>query len=1091
MASSTITSSSHATRIYDVFVSFRGETRNNFTGFLFEALRRKGIHAFKDDKDINKGESIAPELLQAIEESRLFIVVFSKCYASSTWCLRELAHICNCIRTSPRRVLPIFYEVNPSEVRKQGGFYQEAFAQHKEKFREDKKKMEEVKTWTEALAQVANLSGWDIQNKPQYAEIEEIVREITNVLGPKYLCLPKDNLVGMESRLQQLAGVLCLGLTNVVRVVGICGMSGIGKTTLVRALYERISHQYDFRCYIEDVSKTYRDSSALGVQKQLLSHLPSEKNLEVFNMADGTCLLWTRLRHARALIVFDNVEQVGQLKIFTGSRDTLLRECLGEGSRIIIISRDQQILRTHGVDDVYQVRALNYEDALNLFCKNAFKTNYVISDYALLTREVLSHAQGHPLAIEVLASSLFGRNVLQWRSALARLRQTTSKNIMDVLRISFDGLEDSEKEMFLDIACFSSLFRVQYLEEFSEFRGYYPEYGLQILIDKSLIAVTCDGDIFMHNLLRNLGKFIVREKSPNEPWKWSRIWDYEDLCKLLSDDKTPENLEIVSIECPDTYNQRIIRTESLSKMSRLKMFMLLGQYFPEFPGVLGRLENLSNELRYLIWTAYPFESLPPRFEPDKIVQLYLPFSNIKQLWEGTKPLHNLRRLDLSHSKKLIDVLDFTEALNLETINLEGCTQLRQIDPSIGHLRKLTILNLKGCRNLTILPYSLFGLNSLEYLNLSGCSKLNSQLSDELMKKVHIDEAPIHSQSTSSYSRSHKESVGYLLPSSSIFPCMRILDLSFCNLLRIPNAIANLSCLERLDLIGNKFSTLPNLKQLSKLIYLRIQDCKQLKYLPELPLRIDGRSTSLFYCPRVCPLFELHQPKWFSAYNAGLYIFNCPKLVERERFTSIRTSWMIQMIQIICKMQCPSGILPCERFAIVTPESEIPSWFNNQYLGKFIWIDTSSVVDYNNCIGIASCVIFTTRHFTPLDVAEHMCVFFNKLRVQSNDCSRGLSITYHAEVIANLRYVLKSAVEVKKYGYRWVYREDLELSNLTTMYNRDLLSKKRKFLEIEQNEGRNGGKRSKGRISAERGKDAVDSMENTIKLLQNQFANLGL
>ncbi|KAL2327868.1 hypothetical protein Fmac_021295 [Flemingia macrophylla] len=244
---------------------------------------------------------------------------------------------------------------------------------------------------------------------------------------------------------------------------------------------------------------------------------------------------------------------------------------------------------------------------------------------------------------------------------------------------------------------------LQVLEELSEFRGYYPEYGLQVLIDKSLITVTCHGDILMHKLLRNLGKFIVREKSPNEPWKWTRIWDHEDLCKLMSDDK---------------------------------------------------------------------------------------------------PLPNLRRLNLSHSEKLIDVLDFTEAPNLEIINLKGCTQLRQIDPSIGHLRKLTILNLKGCRNLTILPNSLFGLNSLEYLNLSGCSKLNSQLSDELMKKVHIDEAPIHSQSTSSYSRGHKESVGYLLPSSSIFPCMRILDLSFCNLLQIPNAIANLSCLESLDLSVN-------------------------------------------------------------------------------------------------------------------------------------------------------------------------------------------------------------------------------------------------------------------------------------------------
>ena len=160
--------SSHARPTYDVFVSFRGEdTRNNFTAFLFDALSQNEIHAFiDDDPHLQKGESIAPELLQAIHGSRLFVVVFSKNYASSTWCLRELAHICNCtIEASRRHVLPIFYDVNPWEVRKQSGYYGIAFAEHEKRFREDKEKMEEVQRWREALTQVANLSGWDIQNK--------------------------------------------------------------------------------------------------------------------------------------------------------------------------------------------------------------------------------------------------------------------------------------------------------------------------------------------------------------------------------------------------------------------------------------------------------------------------------------------------------------------------------------------------------------------------------------------------------------------------------------------------------------------------------------------------------------------------------------------------------------------------------------------------------------------------------------------------------------------------------------------------------------------------------------------------------------
>ncbi|XP_029129424.1 toll/interleukin-1 receptor-like protein isoform X2 [Cajanus cajan] len=154
-------SSSHPMRTYDVFVSFRGEdTRNNFTSFLCRDLSRNGIEAFKDDTHLPKGESIAPELLQAIEGSRIFIVVFSNNYASSTWCLRELAHICNCIQTSQRPVLPIFYDVDPSEVRKQSGFYEKAFSKH-----EDKEKTEEVQRWREALTRVSNLSGWDIRNK--------------------------------------------------------------------------------------------------------------------------------------------------------------------------------------------------------------------------------------------------------------------------------------------------------------------------------------------------------------------------------------------------------------------------------------------------------------------------------------------------------------------------------------------------------------------------------------------------------------------------------------------------------------------------------------------------------------------------------------------------------------------------------------------------------------------------------------------------------------------------------------------------------------------------------------------------------------
>lgn len=106
---------------YDVFLSFRGEdTRKSFTDHLYAALYRKGLHVFRDDKGLERGEVISARLSQAIEESRYSIIVFSRNYAYSTWCLGELVRIVKCKNTSDQRLIfPIFYDVEPTVVRKQ------------------------------------------------------------------------------------------------------------------------------------------------------------------------------------------------------------------------------------------------------------------------------------------------------------------------------------------------------------------------------------------------------------------------------------------------------------------------------------------------------------------------------------------------------------------------------------------------------------------------------------------------------------------------------------------------------------------------------------------------------------------------------------------------------------------------------------------------------------------------------------------------------------------------------------------------------------------------------------------------------------
>ena len=147
-------SSSSITRQYkyDVFVSFRGEdTRMDFTSHLNGILKLKGIHTFIDD-ELPRGEEISTELIESIRSSRSFIIVFSENYASSRWCLDELVEILKC-KENGQMVLPVFYKVDPSEVRNQMGKFGEALAKH------EVNNIKKVQRWREALNKAGSISG--------------------------------------------------------------------------------------------------------------------------------------------------------------------------------------------------------------------------------------------------------------------------------------------------------------------------------------------------------------------------------------------------------------------------------------------------------------------------------------------------------------------------------------------------------------------------------------------------------------------------------------------------------------------------------------------------------------------------------------------------------------------------------------------------------------------------------------------------------------------------------------------------------------------------------------------------------------------
>jgi hypothetical protein len=147
----------HSTARYHIFLSFRGEdTRYSFTGSLYRALCQVGFKIFMDERGLEGGDQISLSLLNAIEASRLSIIVLSENFAYSPWCLDELVKILECMKMKKQLVWPIFYKVDPSDVRNLKNSYGKAMTEHENKFGND---YEKIQKWKSALFQVANLSG--------------------------------------------------------------------------------------------------------------------------------------------------------------------------------------------------------------------------------------------------------------------------------------------------------------------------------------------------------------------------------------------------------------------------------------------------------------------------------------------------------------------------------------------------------------------------------------------------------------------------------------------------------------------------------------------------------------------------------------------------------------------------------------------------------------------------------------------------------------------------------------------------------------------------------------------------------------------
>ncbi|CAN1779383.1 Disease resistance protein L6 [Linum perenne] len=668
---------------YEVFLSFRGpDTRNQITDILYRFLCRTKIHTFKDDNELHNGEEIGSNLLQAIDQSKIYVPIISKNYAHSKWCLIELAEIIRRQEQDTRRIiLPIFYMVDPRDVRHQTGPYENAFQEHCKKFDETT-----IKNWKDALNKIGALKGW------QGVVADEVSADLFSRLSKENFTLETDELVGTDDHVDVVVEKLNLDSKNLT-MVGLHGMGGIGKTTIAKAVYNKISSRFDRCCFVENIQE-------IQAQK------------DVAHDSGGRKMIKERVSRFKSLIVLDDVDEKFRFLDILGSPKDFVSE-----SRFIITSRNVNVLITLIENEykLYEVGSLNHPHSLELFCKHAFRKNSPPVDYETLADDIVHTTGGLPLTLKVIGSLLYRQETAFWKDKLEQLRETLQLDqVMDRLKISYDTLAYDAQQIFLDIACFFIGTNKEMPSYMWSDCKFYPASNINILIQRSMIKLGHQDVFQMHDQLRDMGREIIRQENIEHPWMRSRIWSAEEGKKLNYERKGSNLIKGLRVE---ELSIGVDAIESLTNLSELRYF--------EADSSTTLVEDFNNFLPNLRWLQL-HQHNRSNFNMKNLVILDLYGSLLP---DNMQMARRLKLIDLSHCWKFRRLPRFPRSLEILRLSYIERHEIPELD--IGDLKKLKVLYL-NCSKLQKITGGTFGmLKGLQELDLTyfKCKNLREVMVD--------------------------------------------------------------------------------------------------------------------------------------------------------------------------------------------------------------------------------------------------------------------------------------------------------------------------------------------------------------------------